>query len=379
MPVYVPIFKGVQSNKMKLSLTRIMFVTLALASSAIAGSLDLPIEGLESRVEFWKKVFTQYGADDIIIHDRMHVNLIYDIADESNVKSKTSAVKLALQEIRENLQTVENLSLTAKQIHAAIIENGVTMSASSLDNLIDNIHTQRGIKERFRQGIIRSGRYAEDFRGIFEQAGVPAEIALLPLVESSFENRAFSKAGAAGIWQFMRSTGRLYLKVTSKVDERLDPAKATRAAARLLNDNYRALQSWPLAITAYNHGKAGMMRAQDAHGSDITEIIANYEGKTFGYASMNFYAEFLAAVDVYKSYPQYFGELTLDKPVKAVPRAAAPAVTQSASTSGNKYRVRSGDTLWEIAQRFGTSIRDLMEKNNLNKTAIYAGQMLLVN
>ena len=376
------IFKGVQSRKMKLSLTRIIFVTLALASPALAGNLDLPVEGLESRVEFWKKVFTQYGADDIIIHDRVRVNLIYDITDESNVKSRTSAVKLALQEIRQNLQAPGDLSLNAKQIHAAILENGVPMSASTLNDLIDNIHTQRGIKERFRQGIIRSGRYTEDFQAIFEKAGIPAEIALLPLVESSFENRAFSKAGAAGIWQFMRSTGRLYLKVTSKLDERLDPMKATRAATRLLNDNYRALRSWPLAITAYNHGKAGMMRAQDAHGSEITEIIDNYRGKTFGYASMNFYAELLAAIDVYKNYPQYFGELTLDKPARAASLAAAPIVTRSASPSAsasNKYRVRSGDTLWEIARRFGTSIRDLMEKNNLNKTAIYAGQMLLVN
>jgi membrane-bound lytic murein transglycosylase D len=374
------IFKGVPNRIMKLTLSRIILVTLALSSPAAAANIELPIAGLESRVEFWKKVFTHYGADDIIIHDRVHVNLIYDIADESSVGSKTSAVKLALLEIRENLETPGDVSLAAKQIHTSIVESGLPVTVSSLDHLIDNIHTQRGIRERFREGIIRSGRYTEDFQTIFEQAGIPVEVALLPLVESSFENRAFSKAGAAGIWQFMRSTGRLYLKVTSRLDERLDPIKATRAATRLLNDNYRALGSWPLAITAYNHGKGGMLRAREAHGSDITEIIANYRGKTFGYASMNFYAEFLAAVDVYRNYPQYFGELTLDKPGRSTSPAAAPPVTRTASApSANKYRVRSGDTLWEIAQRFGTSIRDLMEKNNLKKTAIYAGQILLVN
>src|SRR5207237_4490387 len=133
-----------------------------------------------------------------------------------------------------------------------------------------------------------------------------AEIALLPLVESSFENRARSNAGAAGIWQFTRGTGRLYLNVNRKLDERLDPARATWAAARLLHDNYNALGSWPLAITAYNHGRAGMQRAQNEIGSELTSIIERYDGPLFGYASMNFYSEFVAAVEVYVNYRQYF-------------------------------------------------------------------------
>jgi membrane-bound lytic murein transglycosylase D len=368
---------------MKLIPTHVILVILAFVSPAFATNAALPIQGLESRVEFWKKVFTQYGQDDVIIHDKYHVNLIYDVSSESRVRSRIAEVKDALLEIRENIDSPEALGTLAAQIRASMVQNGVPITASSLNGLAANIHTQRGIKERFRQGIIRSGRYVDDFRSIFENAGVPHEIALLPLVESSFENRARSKVGAAGIWQFMRSTGRLYMKVNSRVDERLDPAKATRAAARLLLDNYRALQSWPLAITAYNHGKGGMMRAQAAHGSDIADVIANYESRTFGYASMNFYAEFLAAVQVYQDYTQYFGELALDKPASRAPAAVAASARTSApapaAATANRYRVRSGDTLWEIARRFGTSIRELMDKNNLSKTAIYAGQILLVN
>ena len=121
-------------------------------------------------------------------------------------------------------------------------------------------------------------------------------------------------------------TGRLYMNVNRKVDERLDPAKATRAAARLLHDNYSALGSWPLAITAYNHGRGGMLRAQSEVGSsDITKVINEYRGPLFGYASMNFYSEFLAAVDVYNNYQQYFGELALDTPsTKPAPATVAP-------------------------------------------------------
>src|SRR5881397_2871605 len=271
----------------------------APAAPAFPERLDLPTQGLENRVEFWKKVFTQYGEDDVIIHDRIHVNLIYDVAIRDDQTEKIGAVRQALDEIRDNLATPENLSVIAQQIQTVISAEGIPLTAGSLADLRDNVHTQLGIKERFREGIVRSGRYVEAFEEIFEKQGIPPEIALLPLVESSFENRALSNAGAAGIWQFTRGTGRLYLNVNRKLDERLDPARATRAAARLLRDNYNALGSWPLAITAYNHGRAGMLRAQIESGPEITNITDQYRGPAFGYASMNFYAEFLAAVEVY--------------------------------------------------------------------------------
>lgn len=368
------------------SFFRMIVAVMVLAAPAFAERLELSTTGLESRIEFWKKVYTQYGEEDVIIHDRVHVNLIYDVATRDDLNSKMTAVEAALDEIRANLGTPENLSLPAKQIHDAIIANGISLTASNLSELRDNIHTQRGIKERFRQGVIRSGRYIDAFQEIFEREGVPGDVALLPLVESSFENRSLSKAGAAGIWQFTRGTGRLYLRVNRKLDERLDPSKATRAAARLLHENYRALGSWPLAITAYNHGRAGVMRAQNAVGDDITQIIREYRGPLFGYASMNFYAEFLAAVEVYKNYPQYFGELVLDQPSMkqgVAPTSARVARTTTSSraktqTAKSSYKVRKGDTLYEIAQRFGTSITDLMKKNNLRNAAIHAGQILVV-
>ena len=362
---------------MKLRLWMIVFV-LALALPVLAEPVVLQNQGLESRIEFWKKVYTQYGKDDIIIHDRFHVNLIYDVVTESDVDSKVRAVRAALNEIRLNLNTPENLSIVAKQISDAIIANGLSLSEPVVDELRSRIHTQRGIKERFRDGIVRSGRYIDSFQGIFEQHGLPTQIALLPLVESSFENRSRSKAGAAGIWQFMRGTGRRYLRITTKLDERLDPPKATRAAARLLMENYNALGSWPLAITAYNHGRGGMMRASNKVGPDLPQIINKYDGPLFGYASMNFYAEFVAAVEVYENHQQYFGVLVLDTPSTRTPTAAPAPAVEARAVPADKYRVRKGDTLWEIAERFELSISELMAKNSLKKSVIHAGQMLLV-
>jgi membrane-bound lytic murein transglycosylase D len=374
---------------MKLSLPRLVVVVLALASPALAQRLELPSQGLENRIEFWKKVYTQYGMDDVIIHDRIHVNLIYDVAARGDQNSKITGVQQAIDEIRDNLTTPENLSTYAKQIRDAIMANGVPVNADSLAGLRDNIHTQLGIKERFRDGVVRSGRYLEAFQEIFDRQGIPKDIALLPFVESSFENRALSTAGAAGIWQFTRGTGRLYLNVNRKVDERLDPPKATRAAARLLIDNYNALGNWPLAITAYNHGRAGMMRAQNEIGSDINKVISDYKSPSFGYASMNFYTEFLAAIEVYRNYEQYFGQLTLETPssrpmaTSAPLRAAAakpkpPTAQTTRTAAADKYKVRKGDTLGEIAQRFGVSVRELMDANNLRNSIIHAGQILLV-
>jgi membrane-bound lytic murein transglycosylase D len=219
---------------------------------------------------------------------------------------------------------------------------------------------------------------------------VPAECALLPLVESSYEN-ARSSAAAVGVWQFTRSTARDYLRVSGRVDERLDPLKSAQAAAKLLRQNYNSLGSWPLAVTAYNHGRGGMLRAKEAHGSDLVDIISDYRGPVFGYASMNFYAEFLAAVDVYENHQQYFGTLTLDRPAgqataKAVTikarstRADTPkAPLKSSRTKASSYTVRRGDTLAEIARQFRTSTTNLMKKNKLAGHTIYAGQMLLVH
>jgi|KBSSwiStaDraftv2_1062776.scaffolds.fasta_scaffold07320_6 membrane-bound lytic murein transglycosylase D len=362
---------------------------ILLAAPALA---DTPFSagGLDTRIEFWKNVFTQYGADDIVIHDRFHVNLVYAVASDETVDARVRSVKDSLTEVRDNLGAPDELSDTASAVYQAIVDQGLVPSTALLDELLDRVHTQRGVKERFRNGIIRSGRFLSSFRKIMEDNGVPAECALLPLVESSYEN-ARSSAAAVGVWQFTRSTARDYLRVSGRVDERLDPLKSAQAAAKLLRQNYNSLGSWPLAVTAYNHGRGGMLRAKEAHGSDLVDIISDYRGPVFGYASMNFYAEFLAAVDVYENHQQYFGTLTLDRPAgqataKAVTikarstRADTPkAPLKSSRTKASSYTVRRGDTLAEIARQFRTSTTNLMKKNKLAGHTIYAGQMLLVH
>ena len=153
-------------------------------------------------------------------------------------------------------------------------------------------------------------RYEPQIREVFRELGVPEELALLPHVESSFRNHVRSRYGAAGMWQFMPATGRIYMTVDEVVDQRLIPKYATRAAAKLLKSNYRKLGTWPLAITAYNHGPAGMRRAVRKVGTtDFATIVAEYDGRTFGFASRNFYAQFLAAKRAAGDYETHFGKL----------------------------------------------------------------------
>jgi peptidoglycan lytic transglycosylase D len=364
-------------------------VVLVFLATPVIAQTSFPTDGLDARIGFWKQVFTHYGANDIVIHDRFHVNLVYAVANDETVDAGVRGVKDALTEIRDRFRAPEELSDAALPIYQAIIDQGLVPSESLLNALLDRVHTQRGVKERFRNGIVRSGRFVESFRKIMDDHDVPGECALLPLVESSYEN-ARSSAAAVGVWQFTLGTARGYLRVSRQVDERLDPVKSAGAAAKLLRENYNKLGSWPLAVTAYNHGRGGMLRAKAAHGSDLTAIISDYRGPVFGYASMNFYAEFLAAIDVYENHQDYFGTLTLDRPLGQstakpviVKARSTRAATSNASSKVTRvkptsYTVRRGDTLTEIARQFRTSIVNLMMKNRLSGHTIYAGQILLV-
>jgi membrane-bound lytic murein transglycosylase D len=107
------------------------------------------------------------------------------------------------------------------------------------------------------------------------------------------------------------------MRLNDVVDDRRDPLFSTEAAAAHLRDDYVALQSWPLAITAYNHGRYGVVRAIKRLGTrNIADIVRRYRSPSFGFASRNFYASFLAAVDVYRDYPKYFGPLERELPMR---------------------------------------------------------------
>ncbi len=238
---------------------------------------------MESRVRFWKDIYTKYTSDQGVLHDRDNFDVIYEVVEFGPITNERAREKL-VEERRK----------------AVAAGRGVDPK---------KIRFQLGQKDMFYAGIYHSGRYLEEMEKIFREERLPIELTRIPFVESSFNIYARSKVGASGVWQFMRRTARPYLKITKEVDERNDPIKATRASARLLRQNYQILGSWPLAVTAYNHGANGVRRIVRELGTDnIVEIVSRYSSKTFGFASENFYACFLAALEAEREARKYFRE-----------------------------------------------------------------------
>ena len=399
---------------------------------------------LKPNVEFWKKIYAEYEYNQSIIHDKSNPLIVYKVLDFNDDPS-TSTLRERRKREKAACRKYHNMLLKLASVYKpATIEEkrifamfGKTCSRAKLRRAAGNIRCQRGQKDRFLEGVARSGAYISDMRRIFSMYGLPEELCYLPHVESSFQPYARSKCGAAGMWQFMKGTGRRFLRIDYLVDERLDPAASTRAAAELLHENYQRLGSWPLAITAYNHGAAGVERALSQMGS-FEKIIREHRGRRFRFASRNFYAECLAAKEVAEHYAENAGEVKWDvqektvmirmpgyvsfqelatllnlapselerlnpalrKPVlrgeRYIPTgykirlplldssafsllmaAGVRPVFMNAQRKGGIYRVRRGDTATMVAIRHGVSLRKLASINDLDsRYTIYAGQRL---
>ena len=268
---------------------------------------------LERDVQFWVRIYTEVDTNGGFLHDEHNLGVIYEklrfapntsprerekIVDQSRTKYTAALRRIAA--------TPEGGSLSEDDQRIRDMW-GSEGTPSRLRDAVDEIRFQLGQSDRFRAGLIRSGAWQTHIAETLANLGLPAELAVLPHVESSFNPAAYSKVGAAGLWQFMRSTGRRYMRIDNAVDDRMDPFRATEAAAQLLAYNYRLLGTWPLALTAYNHGAEGMRRAKESLGTDdIVKIVRGYHSKTFGFASRNFYVSFLAALEIDRNPEKYF-------------------------------------------------------------------------
>jgi peptidoglycan lytic transglycosylase D len=427
--------------------TAIVFLGLGLylpVFAAPTNRLPRPPE-LEPDINFWIRVFTEVDSKHGLIHDDRHVNVVYEVISVPKVMSRKKRqkridkAKKRYKRILLSLARGKRKHLTAEQRHVLKLwPKGV--SNKTLRTATKRLRFQLGQADRFRDGWIRSGIWRAFIEETLRKHGVPRELAALPHVESSFNPEAHSHVGAAGLWQFTRSTGRRYMRIDHVVDERLDPFMATDAAARLLKHNYSVTGTWPLAITAYNHGAAGMRRAARKLGTtDIVPILRHYKSRIFGFASRNFYVALLAAAHVDRNAERYFGPLrskpadrsatvtltdyvtpesvqkALNITITALKRAN-PAL-RPAVWNGDKYiprgfrlridcaidcddldqaltsipkheryaqqtrdlfhKVRRGQTLSMIAARYGVRMRDLVELNSLrSRHRIRAGQVI---
>lgn len=289
--------------------------------------------GLELNYKFWIDIYTKYTTDQGVVHDSEYIDLIYEELDftaimmrtDINIYKKESLKSKQVKESKkrvvemlkkfEGLKDSEGLSPEEKRIwdyFAKVDEKKKFKEAQDKNRL----RFQLGQRDRVIQGIFFSGRYLEEFEKIFKEAGLPLELTRLPFVESSFNVLARSKVGASGLWQIMKYTGRGHLVINQSVDKRNYPAEAARLAAKLLKGNYKMLETWPLAVTGYNHGPTGVGRLTKLHKSkELGDLFPKGAKKRLGFASRNFFASFVAILEVERNAPKYFGNVLWSQPL----------------------------------------------------------------
>lgn len=300
-----------------LALACVFLLSSVNASAILNLSADFPMPPEISRkVDFWEKIFLKYPSTSTVVHDLDHAELIIDLIDFVTL-ARQKKLKEIPWNMREKISNsfVERYALAVSRfkkhgkdaVKFGAIEERIWNVYARTPDLVEDllsgkprIRSQSGLADVFIKAAHRAEFYLPFMEKIFESHGVPAVITRLPFVESMFNLNAKSKQGALGIWQFMQTTAKKFMKVGHLVDERRSPFKATHAAAKYLKSSHQQLQSWPLTITSYNYGVSGIMKAvNNLNTRNIDFIVGNYKSPAFQYASKNFYAEFLAAVLVY--------------------------------------------------------------------------------
>jgi membrane-bound lytic murein transglycosylase D len=287
-------------------------------------------------------------------------------------------------------------------------------------------------RKSFALWLSRSGRYLPMIHEHLREAGLPEDLAYLAMIESGYNERAYSRAKAVGIWQFIKGTGRHYgLSINTYVDERRDPIKSTRAAVSYLSDLYNEFDSWYLAVAAYNAGEGKIRRAIKKYKTtDFWEIA---QGRYLKLETKRYVPKLIAAILIAKEPEKYgFDKIIYEPPlhyetvevprwtsVKAVALASnmdpdelkkynnelrkeftppdrasyafkvpfgkktavkknLPRVQAVVSTGFKTHKVKKGESLNAITRRYGLTKTVVLKSNNLRSTGLKAGQRLRI-
>ncbi len=280
---------------------------------------------------------------------------------------------------------------------------------------------------QLKKYVERGKPYIPLIKKIFEKHMIPDELIFLPIIESRFNIKARSPAGAAGLWQFMPQTGRMYgLRINKWIDERYDVEKSTIAAAFYLKDLYHIFDDWMLALASYNTGEGNIIRKINKYGGINFWDIDEYLSKE----TRNYIPNFLAAVSVVKEILKkehfdyetvHFDIVKIRKPVSLLYISELTGISLSRLKKMNphlkkgvtppdggeynlyipegyketvevalekspvikykalkEYTVKKGDSLYLIAKRFGTTVSYLKKINDLDSGTILKGTVLKV-
>ncbi len=279
---------------------------------------------VSQQARFWEAIFKRYPASSIVIHDALHPHIVIDIIDfkvfadrfkngrpynrremDLVIQRYMKRYQEALARLRKEGPSAVRAGAMEKRVHQVYSEDKSAL-ADMLAGKVQ-LRAQRGLADDFKIAVTRAKKYLPYMEKTFREKGLPVDLTRIVFVESMFNVNAVSKVGASGIWQFMPETAHHFLVLNPFVDERNSPFKATQAAAKLLQQNFDLLKNWPLAVTAYNHGTAGIQRAvKNLKTRDLDQIIRSFRSPTFGFASRNYYGEFIAARNVYNAHYYHY-------------------------------------------------------------------------
>jgi membrane-bound lytic murein transglycosylase D len=287
-------------------------------------------------------------------------------------------------------------------------------------------------RKNFAVWLSRSGRYLPMIHEQLKAAGLPEDLAYLAMIESGYNERAYSRARAVGIWQFIKSTGRNYgLTINSYVDERRNPIKSTQAAVAYLSTLYKEFGSWYLAVAAYNAGEGKIRRAIKKYNTtDFWEIA---QGRYLRLETKRYVPKLIAAIIIAKEPAKYgFTEITYEPrlaydevevprwtAIKAVALACnltpkelkqynnelrkgftppdrasypfkvplgkkseveknLPRVQAVVTTGFKTHTVKKGETLTSICRKYGLTKTVILKSNNLRSAGLQSGQRLRI-
>jgi membrane-bound lytic murein transglycosylase D len=317
-------------------------VALADVDHRVTEDFRVP-EAIRPIVRFWLQIYTQYTTRHVVVLDKLHPDLVYEVLDfRPLAQTARNSVAFEILKNRRIEATLKHYQTAFSRLlknprpsHPSIYERRILQAIRKhphkhpMAMFAKNVHTQTGQRDNVMRGLRIADEYLPMMEQIFIESGVPHQLTRLSMVESSFNVNAVSKVGAKGVWQFMPDTAQHYLKLDTKrqFDERLSPIKSTVAAAELLKSNRRSLGSWALAITAYHSGYRGLigLRKLDADDLPYRRLFSGgcKNATHLGWAGRNYFPSFLALVHA-EAYREVFYNLAQPLPMKPVTLEYAP-------------------------------------------------------
>lgn len=306
-----------------LAVATLLFFSAPLLAETRVHHFPVP-PTVKKQARFWEAIFKRYPATSVVIHDALHPHIVIDIIDykvfsdrfkkgrpysraemEQVTQRYMKRYQQALNRLKKEGPAGAQTGAMEKRVYQVYSED-----KSALANMYQGkvlLRAQRGLADDFKIAVSRAKNYLPYMEKTFREKGLPVDLTRIVFVESMFDIKAVSKVGASGVWQFMPETAHHFLVLNPFVDERNSPFKATLAAAKLLQQNFDLLKNWPLAITAYNHGTVGIQRAvRTLKTRDLEQIIRSFRSPSFGFASRNYYGEFIAARNVYNAHYYHY-------------------------------------------------------------------------